>query len=139
MNPSTFTRDELVAAITARGTPPHMIAAAAGVGRHIVEAACEGDLSAMTADEFGRVGCVLGLGSRVLEVPADRATPNRQRVLEAARRVVADDLRAQVHSPRAAWVETARRAGVDVERSYGIGTASTQRSTSTGPRMIGPA
>lgn len=113
------TYDDLLLEIARRETPPHWLAAAAGVSRRALEAAIDGDPQAMSGAELSRVGTVLGLGSRVLEVPAGE-TPDRERVLEAARRLVDHDERSRVHDPDAAWARAAADAGVDVASAYGM-------------------
>lgn len=119
MTVDPFTRDDVVAAIAARGTPPHMIAIAAGVSRHVLEAAVAGDPDALTVEEAGRVGGVLGLGGRFLDVPPARHENDGRRVLAAAHRVIADDERHRVHDPESPWAQAAVRAGVDFDAAYG--------------------
>ena len=116
MNPYTF--DDVMAEIARRGTPPHWIAVAAGVDRRVLEAALDGDTRAMTRDQIERVGGALGMGHRVMEVPQTRPSDDRHRVVEAARRVVAD---ADGAGPdrNEPWVQAAIRAGVDVDAAFG--------------------
>src|SRR4051812_28819081 len=116
----TFPPDDVVAEIARRGTAPHWIAAAAGVDRRVLEAALDGDLAAMGASDYAKIGGGLGIGRRVLEVPEVAANPPAGRVLEAARLVVAADERSRVHDPDDPWVQAMRRAGVDVGAAYGI-------------------
>ena len=115
--------ENLAEARERRGLTIPILAVATGVAQHVLEAA-ETDPSALDENERHRVAVVLGVDRRVLEVPAAGTTHSPQRVLEAARRIVAHDERDRVHDPEAPWVAQARRAGVDVEQSFGVGRAA---------------
>lgn len=143
----TFSVDDVVAVLAGRGTSPHLTAAAAGVDRRVLEAAITGDVSVLTAQDAGRVGRVLGIGERVLEVPSKRPVADRRRVAEAARRVVAQEDAARAHDPGAPWIEgRGVRAWTSSAltawrprdaRSHGVGSCAPSRGRAAGRGPIG--
>ena len=114
--------ENLAQARERRGLTIPILAVASGVAQHVLEAADQ-DPAALDEDERHRVAAVLGVDRRVLEVPP-KDSPSPQRMLEAARQIVAHDERDRVHDPEAPWVAQARRAGVDVGAAYGVGKAA---------------
>jgi hypothetical protein len=61
---TTLTADHVIAEIARRRTAPHLLSGAAGVDRRVLEAAIDDELAAMTGEDYGRLGGLVGLGAR---------------------------------------------------------------------------